>query len=277
MKLGLPISIDAFDEGLAKIKEFGFSTCQIGCGDGENLTESRARDLAARAREAGVEITSVWPGYPYKSPPLPAPLQWDYRRESSPTVGLVPLETQALRLEYFKRASDFARWMGCPNTAQHVGYIPEDPHTETYLPLVACMQELADYCWQNDGQWFCFETGQETPCALMRTLQDCGRPNLGINYDTANVILYGKGNPVDSLDMLGQYVREVHAKDGLYPTDGYKLGQEVPLGEGKANLPAVIARLKELGYDGAITLECELGANREQALQNARKLLESLI
>ena len=77
-----------------------------------------------------------------------------------------------------------------------------------------------------------------------------GTDNLGINLDPANLILYGKGNPVDALDVFGKYVRDMHGKDGFYPTDGKNLGEEVPVGEGKVNFPALIAKLKELGYDG---------------------------
>ncbi|MDP2991689.1 MAG: sugar phosphate isomerase/epimerase family protein [Kiritimatiellota bacterium] len=267
LKLGMTIGIDKFDDGLADVKRLGFPTAQMGCGDGTNLTESRARELAGKARNAGIEITSVWPGYSGK-------MRWAYSREAPPSVGLVPPETRAERLGYFKRASDFARWMGVKYIAQHVGYIPEDPSDPLYGGFLDCLRELADHCWANDEQWFCFETGQETPIALLRTIQDVGRPNLGVNYDTANHILYGKANPVDALDMLGQYVKGVHAKDGLYPTDGYKLGKEKPLGEGKVDFPAFFRRLHELGYAGAITLECELKGDRDQAIQKAKTLLE---
>ena len=78
---------------------------------------------------------------------------------------------------------------------------------------------------------------------------------MGINLDPANLILYGKSNPIDALDVFGEYVRDVHAKDGCYPTDGKNLGKEMPLGTGKVNFPAFIKKLKEIGYDKTLTIE----------------------
>jgi sugar phosphate isomerase/epimerase len=158
-----------------------------------------------------------------------------------------------------------------------VGYVPEDPSHPVYDGLLNDMGDLLDYCYRDNGQWFLFETGQETPAALLRLFQDLGRPNVGVNYDTGNLILYGKANPVDGLDVIGQYVRDVHAKDGEYPTDGYALGKEVPLGEGKVDFCAVIAKLKALDYDGAITIECELRGDVRPALWQAKRLLEPLL
>jgi sugar phosphate isomerase/epimerase len=90
--------------------------------------------------------------------------------------------------------------------------------------------------------------------------------------------MYGKANPVDALDTIGKYVRDVHGKDGLYPTDGRNLGKEVAMGKGKVNYPAFIARLKEIGYDGPITIEREIGGEEQiKDINEARALLESLI
>lgn len=94
---------------------------------------------------------------------------------------------------------------------------------------------------------------------LLRTIEDIGTGNLGVNLDPANLIMYGRGNPVDALDLFGKYVRNMHVKDGLYPTNGRDLGKEVPVGKGKVNFPKLLDRLKnEFGYDGALTLEREI-------------------
>ena len=74
-------------------------------------------------------------------------------------------------------------------------------------------------------------------------------PNLGVNLDPANLMMYGKANPVDALDVIGRYVMDVHAKDGGYPTCGRKLGHETALGQGKTDYPRFIAKLKEIGDD----------------------------
>jgi len=125
---------------------------------------------------------------------------------------------------------------------------------------------------------FLFETGQETPVTLLRTIERIGLDNVGINLDTANVILYGKGNPVDSLDVFGKYVKDLHIKDGFFPTNGDNLGKQVPLGEGKVDFKAVVAGLKELGYSGPLTIECECGGSDQQVayIQSAIDMLEPL-
>ena len=134
----------------------------------------------------------------------------------------------------------------------------------------------ASYCKKN-GQYFLFETGQETPVTLLRTIEDVGTGNLGINIDPANLLMYGKANPTDALDVFGKYVRGVHGKDGEYPTNGRHLGAEKPMGEGRVNFPVFIAKLKEIGYDGAITIEREIeGEEQIRDIINAKALLEGI-
>ncbi len=142
---------------------------------------------------------------------------------------------------------------------------------------MAAIRDVASYC-QSNGQGFWFETGQETPVVLLRTISDVGLPNLGINFDPANLLMYGKANPVDALDIIGRYVRGVHAKDGEYPTDGRNLGVEKPLGEGRVNFPLLLAKLKALGYDGALTIEREISGPQQVAdIKRAKLLLEEIL
>ena len=93
------------------------------------------------------------------------------------------------------------------------------------------MRHLARHCGGN-GQYFLFETGQEAPVVLLRTIEDAGAGNLGVNLDPANLLMYGMGNPVDALDVFGTFVRNVHAKDGLYPTEGQAPGRGDQAGAG---------------------------------------------
>jgi len=122
------------------------------------------------------------------------------------------------------------------------------------------------------------ETGQETPVTLLRAIQDTGLGNIGVGLDTANLILYGKGNPVDALDVLGRYIRSIHAKDGLFPTNPRQLGLEVPIGKGRVDFVRVISRLIELRYTGAISIEREIsGPQQEADIRQAKILLENII
>ena len=113
------------------------------------------------------------------------------------------------------------------------------------------------------------ETGQETPTTMKRALQDVNRPNLGVGLDTANLILYGKANPVDAVDIIGPHVKSVHAKDGKWPTDPMKLGEEVLIGTGGVDFLKVFTKLHALGYTGAITIEREISG--PQQLEDVKK------
>ena len=123
-----------------------------------------------------------------------------------------------------------------------------------------------------------YETGQESPVTLLRCITDVGLDNQFVNLDTANLILYGKGNPVDALDVVGKLVRGMHAKDGMFPTDPKELGKEVPIGQGRVDFPTLFKRLKKLNYRDAVTIEREISG--PQQLEDVRKekiFLEKLI
>ena len=170
-------------------------------------------------------------------------------------------------------ASDFAQMIGVNKVITHVGFIPENPSDPEFDATVAALRQLAKYM-QAKGQYVLFETGQETPITMLRTIQASGTDNLGINFDTANLILYGKANPVDALDVFGKYVMDTHFKDGFYPTDGMRLGREVALGEGKANVYALIEKLAELGYEGPMTIEREIrGEQQVRDIARARDII----
>ena len=175
------------------------------------------------------------------------------------------------------QASDFAEKIGVDRIITHVGFLPENPDDPNFNGTVAALRHLCTYM-KKKGQFFLFETGQETPVTVLRTIQAIGTDNLGINFDTANLILYGKANSLDALDTFGKYVMDTHIKDGLYPTDGMHLGKEVPAGEGKANIPAIVRRLEALGYDGPFTIEREITGEKQVAdIINARDMLRGIM
>ena len=182
------------------------------------------------------------------------------------------------RIEELKRGADFASNLGVTTITTHVGFIPENPSDDAYPPLVDAIRQVARHC-ADAGLGFDFETGQETPVTLLRTIDAVGTGNLGVNLDPANLILYGKANPVDALEVLGPYVRGVHAKDGLYPTDGDSLGRETPLGEGLVDFPMLIGQLKSrFHYGNPITIEREIEGDQQIAdIRRAIELLDPLL
>lgn len=122
------------------------------------------------------------------------------------------------------------------------------------------------------------ETGQETPTTMSRAIMDVNQPNLGVGLDTANLILYGKANPVDAVDIIGSHVRSVHAKDGMWPTDPMKLGKEVLIGAGRVDFLQVFSKLQKLGYQGAITIERETsGPQQMEDVKHEKLYLERVL
>lgn len=267
LRLGLIIAVgNDPDSGVAKVRDLGLPTAQI-------YIEEFHPGLDGRLREAldlyHIEATSVVVGGPGKE-------VWDFYGGPL-TIGVVPRETRAARVAHIKKASDFARQCGIPAVQTHCGFIPENPNDALYKETVETIRDIAEYCKRN-GQNLRYETGQETPITLVRTIQDVGTDNQGVNFDLANLILYGKANPVDAIELLGPYVQGIHAKDGLWPTDPKRLGEEVPIGKGKVDFPRIISRLKENDYRGAVTIEREIsGPQQMEDVRAAKTYLEDLI
>ena len=267
LRLGLIIAIgNDPDAAIAKVHNLGVPTAQIYVDDFHPGLESRLRKALD---QHGIEPTSVVVGGPGKE-------VWDFYGGPL-TIGIVPRETRAVRMAHIKKASDFAKACGIAAVQTHCGFIPENPNDPIYKEAVTAIRELAEYCRRN-GQNLRYETGQETPITLVRTIRDVGTDNQGVNFDLANLILYGKANPVDAIELLGPYVEGIHAKDGLWPTDPAKLGEEIPIGKGKVDFPRIIARLKEIQYAGAITIEREIsGPQQIEDVRAAKAYLERLI
>jgi L-ribulose-5-phosphate 3-epimerase len=200
----------------------------------------------------------------------PQPLKWNFV-EGPATIGLVPREYRAARMDALKQTSDFAKMLGIGQIQTHCGFIPEDPKDALYEETVVAIRQLTEHCAGN-GQSFLMETGQETPTTMLRMIKDVNNPALGVGLDTANLILYGKANPVDALKVLGPYVQAMHAKDGKWPTDPAKLGQEVLIGKGDVDFTAVFKELHALNYKGAVTIERETSGPQQIADVKAEKL-----
>jgi len=267
MRLGVIVPIGKDPESaLAKVHELGLPTCQAGISDYEPAMVTRLRGALDRY---GIEATAL-------NTAGPGPAVWNF--DQGPlTIGLVPRKYRQARIDHLKRASDFAKQCGIPALHTHCGFIPENPNDPVYRETVQAIREVVSHCKRN-GQMFLYETGQETPITLLRTMQDVGLDNQGVNLDPANLILYGKANPVDALDVFGTLVRGIHAKDGLYPTDPHRLGEEVPIGQGKVDFPRLIRRLKELNYRGPITIEREIeGPQQTEDIRKAIVYLRALI
>lgn len=277
MEIGVLIELfkdTNMNERFAELRAMGLKSCQLVCWDREILhDDSVAKAVNQAVQTHGVHITAFWCGWEGRR-------VWDFY-EGQLTLGLIPTDYRVERMKMLLEGSDFAKKINAADFATHVGYMPENPYDPKYQEVLCALKTIVLKCREN-GQNFLFETGQETPVTLKRAIQDLekdlGEGNIGINLDPANLIMYGKANPIDALEVFGEYVRGIHGKDGMYPTDGHHLGAEVPLGQGKVNYPAFIAKLKEIGYDGAITIEREIsGEKQKKDIISAKNLLETLI
>ncbi len=267
LRLGLIIAIGR-DPGaaIAKVRDLGLVSCQVFVSD---FDPQDAAPLRRALDQNKIEATSLVVGGPGRE-------VWDFY-DGPLTIGLVPRDTRAARIAHLKKTSDFAKQCGIPAVQTHCGFIPENPNDPLYKEVVTAMREVAEYCKRN-GQNFRYETGQETPITLVRAIRDVGLDNQGVNFDLANLILYGKANPVDAIETLAPYVQGIHAKDGLFPTNAHQLGEEVPIGKGKVDFPLIIARLKQLQYGGAVTIEREISGPRQiEDVRAAKEYLEALI
>jgi sugar phosphate isomerase/epimerase len=269
LKLGVIAPLPRGPEAaLQEVHELGLPTCQITNWNPDLFTDEMAERLLAAAARYQVEVTTIWAGGP-------GPSVWNFT-EGPATIGLVPPQYRAARVAALVAGAEFAARVGVNTLTTHVGFIPEDPGNPLYPGLLDALREVVEACAER-GLTFCFETGQETPTTLLRVFEDLGEAHLGINLDPANLLMYGKANPLDALDLIGAYVRGVHAKDGEYPTNGRKLGVEKPLGEGRVHFELLIPKLKSLGYSGALTIEREISGPQQIAdIQRAIALLETL-
>lgn len=252
---------------MKKLADAKFTSCQINYAGG--MDSAYAIRLRSAADKYGIKITTVV-GVPGHS-------VWNFR-EGPSTIGLVPAEGRDAKIATYKRMINFCRWAGVPAMHSHFGFIPEDMASQQYKDFISTMKGLACYAKER-GVMIYFETGQETPTTLIRAITDIGTGNVFINCDVANLLLYGKANPTDAIRQFGPLVKDIHAKDGCYPSreNPYELGAEKPIPEGDVDFPAIVKILKAEGYKGALTIECELNDQNKGYLEKTRAYLEKLV
>jgi L-ribulose-5-phosphate 3-epimerase len=271
MAVGLLIKPARDPEGIiGRVKQLGMTNCFFSLDDYlGKYTKSLAAELDGLLEKYGVTATAA-------EVVQPGPLKWNFT-EGPATIGVVPRATRKARVDALKQTSDFAKLLRIPYLQTHCGFIPEDPSDPLYEETVLTIRDLAAHCAGN-GQVFLMETGQETPTTMSRVIRDANHPSLGVGLDTANLILYGKANPVDAIDILGPHIKSMHAKDGRWPTDPSKLGQEVVIGEGLVDFKQVLLKLKKLGYAGAVTIERETsGPQQMEDVKQEKIYLERIL
>lgn len=271
MELGLKVSPASNPEMIVRrVHDLGFSTTFFSLDEYiGKFTPALAKQYRGLLDKYGLTLTAV-------EVVGPGPLKWNFT-EGPSTIGVVPRPTRAARIDALRQVSDFAKLLDVNLVQTHCGFIPEDPADPLYHEAVEAIRTVAKHCAGN-GQDFLMETGQETPTTMSRMLRDAAQPNLGVGLDTANLILYGKANPVDAVDILGPHVKSIHAKDGRWPTDPSYLGEEVVIGTGLVDFKKVFTKLHRLGYPGAVTIERETSGPQQIADVKQEKIyLENVL
>ena len=251
----IPLVPEQLEAKFKMMREIELDCCQLSSWDIKFRTDEVADLINKLCKEYKIDITCLWTGW---SPMC----YWNFY-EGQETLGLVPPVFREHRLAELCQAIPFAKKIGTTDITSHIGFMPENPYDPNYHGVITALKILC-FNLKNEGMWFNFETGQETPVTLRRAIEDIGYGNIGLNLDPANLILYGKANPCDAMDVFGDFVRGIHVKDGLYPTDGKNLGKETRIGEGKVDFPRLIKLLNEHGYKGHFTIEREIEEGEEQ-------------
>jgi sugar phosphate isomerase/epimerase len=239
------------------LDRLGVDVVQIACGDPHHAAWDEGDRLPEAARAAGFRMTGAMLGFPGEDYTTPQTIQH--------TGGFGNPATRAERLERFTWALDRTRALGLTDLMLHAGFLPEpgDPDRRPFLDTLGKVSALA----QAKGITVAFETGQETADLLRRTLDELACPNLKVNFDPANMLLYDRGDPLRAVEILGPDIRSVHVKDANRTTVPGTWGEEVPLGQGQVDIRSFVRTLKKVGYRGPLCIEREVG-NQEERLRD---------
>ncbi len=257
-----------FAEALNVCKEqLGLHLIQLGFFSEQQVADQQATIDTVKA--SGIEVSATCVGFAGE----------DYKTIATiaRTGGYVPDEQWKDRLERTVKVRDITAGLGVKMMTTHIGFVPHNPASAAYGSMRQRMQTVAD-CLAEKGLTLTMETGQEPADVLLRFIAAVGRPNIKVNFDPGNVILYGIGDPVEAAEKLAPHITHMHCKDAIASDQpGAKWGQEVPLGQGQARLGEVIKTLKGRGYKGPLIIEREAGADRVGDIRTGIGFLNSVL
>jgi len=248
------LQVSSIPELRGFLDRLGIDVVQIACGDPHHASWVEGDTMPAAARAAGFRMTGAMLGFPGEDYTTPQTIE--------KTGGFGDPATRPERLERFQWGLQRTRELGLSDLMLHAGFIPEigDPARKSFLDTLAHVADLA----HRAGVIVAFETGQESSRLLRATLDELKCPNLKVNFDPANMLLYDKDDPVAAIELLAPDIRSVHMKDANRPTTPGTWGTEVPLGQGQTNTRLVVQTLKKVGYRGPLCIEREVGSQQER-------------
>jgi sugar phosphate isomerase/epimerase len=190
--------------------------------------------------------------------------------------GLAPDHTWEQNLKNIHATALLAKALGLGLVTFHAGFVPDNESDPGFGKMVERLRAAADV-FAAENMLVGLETGQETAVSLRHLLQTLRRPNVKVNFDPANMLLYNKGNPIDALKVLGPYICQVHIKDARRTRTPGTWGEEVPAGTGEVDWEEFFDTLKELGYRGDFVIEREAGDRRVADIGMARQMIEKVL
>ncbi len=248
------LQVTSIPELAGFLKRLGIDVVQIACGDPHHASWDEGEAMPAAALAAGVHLSGTMLGFPGEDYTTPQHIER--------TGGFGDPATRAERIDRFRWALVRTQELGLSDIMLHAGFLPEVgvAGRKAFLDTLAKVSDLAAAV----GVTVAFETGQESAALLRQTLDDLKCPNLKVNFDPANMLLYDKDDPIAALDLLAPDIRSVHLKDAIRPTVRGAWGREVPLGQGSTETKAFVTKLIAVGYRGPLCIEREVGTQAER-------------
>jgi L-ribulose-5-phosphate 3-epimerase len=191
------------------------------------------------------------------------------------TGGLRPDGHWSANLEIAKADALLARSLSLPLVTFHAGFLPHDPSDPERAKLVGRLRTVVDV-FADQGVRVGFETGQETAETLLGVLAELDRPSAGVNFDPANMILYGMGDPIEALSKLAPRVLQVHVKDARAAAKRGEWGTEVVVGTGAVDWSRFFAVLDAAQPAVDVMIEREAGSNRMLDVATAREYVKNV-
>ncbi len=221
-------------------------------------------DAVAKLRAAGIEVASG----------MFTPIGEDYTTLETirKTGGIVPDKHWEANLKLATAVAIIANRENIRSVMFHAGFVPHDESDPGYAKLRDRLVTLAGI-YADANCDLLLETGQETADDLLAFLNAVDRPNVGVNFDPANMILYAKGDPIDAVSKLIKHVKSVHIKDATATTQPGEWGAEVPAGTGEVDWARFFQVLDKAGYSGQLNIEREAGNDRAGDIAIARDMV----
>ena len=191
------------------------------------------------------------------------------------TGGIAPDATWEQNWVNIRATAALAHELKLKLVTFHAGFLPHKEKDPNFEKMLGRLAETAD-AFGVAKIALGLETGQETAPVLVKLLTKLKRPNVGVNFDPANMILYDKGNPIAALRVLGPWIRQVHIKDARRTKVPGTWGQEVTVGTGEVDWPAFFATLKKLRFAGDCIIEREAGNQRVADIRTAKEVVEQV-